>query len=155
MFDTLVFVDFNLSLKESLDSALKPKDGNPWCLPLDYDLSLPPLVDGVSDIMNVHYRAQILEVSEVSDEDQVIEMELIMDLTWLESRMVVDVESLAWNENGLGEAGAVEESITLAGSIWLPDTAILGLKHIHSMAVTRKVGGITVYRNKTVTYSKK
>ena len=108
-----------------------------------------------TDIMNVDYRVGILEVSEISDVHQFIEMEMMLDLTWLESRMVVDAEAEDWEENGLGEAGALEESITLAESLWLPDTQILMLKKIQSMAVTRKVGGFIVYRNKTVTYSKK
>ena len=141
--------------KESEGLAPKPKDGSPWCLPEDYDLAFPPLVDGNTDVMNIHYQTGILEVSEVSDEHQVIQMELVLDLTWVESRIVVDAESSAWEANGLGEAGVLEESIALAESIWLPDTEILGLRHILSMAVTRKVGGITVHRNKTVTHSKK
>ena len=61
----------------------------------------------------------------------------------------------AWEENGLGEAGGLEESIALAASLWLPDTQILGLKMIHSMKVARTVGGLSVFRNKTVTLSKK
>ena len=141
--------------KESEGLAPKPKDGSPWCLPVDYDLAFPPLVDGNTDVMNIHYQTGILEVSEVSDEHQVIQMELVLDLTWVESRMVVAAESSAWEANGLGEAGVLEESIALAENIWLPDTEILGLRHILSMAVTRKVGGITVHRNKTVTHSKK
>ena len=142
-----------LCIKESADP--KPKEGSPWCLTEDYDLSLPPLVNSDTDIMNVDYRVGILEVSEISDVHQFIEMEMMLDLTWLESRMVVDAEAEDWEENGLGEAGALEESITLAESLWLPDTQILMLKKIQSMAVTRKVGGFIVYRNKTVTYSKK
>ena len=70
-----------------------PKDGSPWCLPEDYDLSIPPLVNGDTDAINIHYRLWILEVSEVSDEHQVIEMEVVLDLTWLEKRMVVDAGS--------------------------------------------------------------
>ena len=62
----------------------KPKEGSPWCLPEDYDLSLPPLVNSDTDIMNVDYRVGILEVSEVSDVHQFIEMELMLDLTWLD-----------------------------------------------------------------------
>ena len=112
-------------------------------------------MNGNTDIMNVHYKVGMLEVSEVSDKHQLIQMELLLDLTWVESRMVVDAESSAWEANGLGEAGVLEESIALAESIWLPDTEILGLRHILSMAVTRKVGGITVHKNKTVTQSKK
>ena len=112
-------------------------------------------MDGNTDIMNIHYKAGILEVSEVSDKHQIIQMEMMLDLTWVETRMVVDTESSAWEENGLGKAGVLEESITLAESIWLPDTEILRLRHILSMAVTRKVGGFTLHRNKTVTYSKK
>ena len=113
------------------------------------------MVDSDTDSMNVDYKAGILEVSEVSNEHQVIEIELMLDLTWVESRMVVDPLEEDWDENGLGEAGALEESITLAENIWLPDTEILGLKKVLSLAVTRKVGGMTVYKNKTVTFSKK
>ena len=144
---------FYICIKESL--APKPKEGSPWCLPEDYDPSLPPLVDSDTDSMNVDYKAGILEVSEVSNEHQVIEIELMLALTWVESRMVVDPEEEEWEKNGLGDAGALEESITLAENIWLPDTQILGLKKVLSMAVTRKVGGMTVYKNKTITYSKK
>ena len=64
--------------------------------------------------------------------------------------MVVSDSSDYW-----GPSEKIQESISLADNLWLPDIEIWNLKNVESLEVLRSVGGVVIYKNKTIMYSKK
>ena len=47
------------------------------------------------------------------------------------------------------------EDVSLIDQLWLPTLEIMGLKAVESHKVTNKMGGLSINRNKTVTYDRK
>ena len=47
------------------------------------------------------------------------------------------------------------EDVSLIEEVWLPTLEIMGLKAVESYKVTNKMGGLSINRNKTLTYDRK
>ena len=75
--------------------------------------------------------------------------ELYFDLTWKESRLLINETSPEWIEGG----DTVMGSTNFVKDMWLPDIQILNLKQFQKRKIVTDVAGLIIFKNKNVLYT--
>ncbi|CAB4066050.1 unnamed protein product [Lepeophtheirus salmonis] len=104
---------------------------NPFCLPSNYNKDVVPPTEGP---LNVHVDIWVFEVSKIDDISLSMTFELYFDLTWNESRFLIDESSSKW-----GEDGSIMGSTNYINGMWLPDVQILNLKQFQKRQIVTDV----------------
>ena len=74
--------------------------------------------------------------------------ELYFDLTWNESRMLINESAPEWEFDG-----SVMGSTNFINSMWLPDIQILNLKQFQKRQIVTDVAGLIIFKDKNVLYT--
>ena len=74
--------------------------------------------------------------------------ELYFDLTWNESRMLINESATEWEFDG-----SVMGSTNFINSMWLPDIQILNLKQFQKRQIVTDVAGLIIFKDKNVLYT--
>ena len=88
-------------------------------------------------------------MSKIDDISLCMTFELYFDLTWTESRLIINESSPEWDA---GE-GTVMGSINFIKSMWLPDIQIQNLKNFQLRSIVTDVAGLIIFKNKKVLYT--
>ena len=73
--------------------------------------------------------------------------ELYFDLTWNESRLVINETSPEWGPEG------VMGSTNFVQNLWLPDIQILNLKQFQKRNIVTDVAGLIIFKDRSVLYT--
>ena len=73
--------------------------------------------------------------------------ELYFDLTWKETRLIIDDDSPEWGPEG------VMGSTNFVQSMWLPDIQILNLKQFQKRNIVTDVAGLIIFKDRSVLYT--
>ena len=117
----------------------------PFCMPNDYNKDLVPPTEGP---LQINVDIWVFEVSKIDDIALAMTFELYFDLTWNESRLVMNESSDKW-----GPDGTVMGSTNFIKSMWLPDIQILNLKQFQKRQIVTDVAGLIIFKNKSVLYT--
>ncbi len=142
---------------------------SPYCLPNDYNKDIVPETEGPLHV-NVgktkpladHIAGPqpcscsfisfsdifVFEVSRIDDIALTMTFELYFDLTWNESRFLINDSSPEWTVDG-----TVMGSTNFVKDLWLPDIQILNLKQFQKRQIVTDVAGLIIFRNKSVLYT--
>ena len=74
--------------------------------------------------------------------------ELYFDLTWNESRLLINESSPEWVPSD-----SVMGSTNFIKSLWLPDIQILNLKQFQKRNIVTDVAGLIIFKDKSVLYT--
>ena len=74
--------------------------------------------------------------------------ELYFDLTWNESRMLINESATEWEVDD-----SVMGSTNFIKSLWLPDIQILNLKQFQKRQIVTDVAGLIIFKDKKVLYT--
>jgi hypothetical protein len=74
--------------------------------------------------------------------------ELYFDLTWNESRLLINESAPEWVVDG-----TVMGSNNFIQTMWLPDIQILNLKQFKTRKIVTDVAGLIIFKNKSVLYT--
>ena len=89
------------------------------------------------------------QVSRINDIALSMTFELYFDLTWKESRLLINETSPEWIEGG----DTVMGSTNFVKDMWLPDIQILNLKQFQKRKIVTDVAGLIIFKNKNVLYT--
>jgi hypothetical protein len=89
---------------------------SPFCLPNDYNKDIVPATEGP---LHINVDIWVFEVSRIDDIQLSMTFELYFDLTWNESRLVINETSPDW-----GPDGSFMGSTNFIKSLWLPDIQV-------------------------------
>ena len=96
-----------------------------------------------------HYNILLqLQVSKIDDIALSMTFELYFDLTWTESRLLINESAPEWEFDG-----SVMGSTNFVKSMWLPDIQILNLKQFQKRRIVTDVAGLIIFKNKSVLYT--
>ena len=87
------------------------------------------------------------QVSRIDDIALSMTFELYFDLTWKETRLIVEEESPEWGPEG------VMGSTNFVSSMWLPDIQILNLKQFQKRNIVTDVAGLIIFKDRRVLYT--
>jgi hypothetical protein len=87
-------------------------------------------------------------VSRIDDISLSMTFELYFDLTWSESRMLINESATEWEVDD-----SVMGSTNFIKSLWLPDIQILNLKQFQKRQIVTDVAGLIIFKNKKVLYT--
>ena len=88
-------------------------------------------------------------MSRINDIALSMTFELYFDLTWKESRLLINETSPEWIEGG----DTVMGSTNFVKDMWLPDIQILNLKQFQKRKIVTDVAGLIIFKNKNVLYT--
>jgi len=88
-------------------------------------------------------------VSKIDDISLSMTFELYFDMTWTESRLIINESSPEWEAGG----GTVMGSINFIKSMWLPDIQIQNLKNFQLRSIVTDVAGLIIFKDKKVLYT--
>jgi len=118
---------------------------NPFCIPLDYNKDLIPPTEGP---LEVFVDIFIFEVSKINDIELTMTFELYFDLSWTESRFLINESSTKW-----GEDGSFMGSTNFVSSLWLPDIQIFKCKQFKKRQIVTDVAGLILFNTKQLLYT--
>ena len=87
-------------------------------------------------------------MSKIDDIALSMTFELYFDLTWTESRLLINESAPEWEFDG-----SVMGSTNFVKSMWLPDIQILNLKQFQKRRIVTDVAGLIIFKNKSVLYT--
>eukprot|EP00093_Oithona_nana_P012399 12399.XXX_323856_316976_1 [CDS] Oithona nana genome sequencing. len=119
---------------------------SPFCFPDDYNMDIVPASDGP---LHVNVDIFVFEVSKIDDISLSMTFELYFDMTWTESRLIINESSPEWEAGG----GTVMGSINFIKSMWLPDIQIQNLKNFQLRSIVTDVAGLIIFKDKKVLYT--
>ena len=118
---------------------------SPYCLPDDYNKDIVPPTGG--EPLHINVDIWVFEVSKIDDIALAMTFELYFDLTWKETRLIINETSEEW-----GPAG-VMGSTNFVQSMWLPDIQILNLKQFQKRNIVTDVAGLIIFEDRRVLYT--
>jgi len=118
---------------------------NPFCFPPDYNKDLIPPQNGS---LHVHVETFIFEISKIDDQALTMTFELYLDLTWQESRIIVNESHPAWEPTG-----SFMGSTNFVPQLWLPDIQIYKCKQFQLRQIVTDVAGLIIFKNKDILYT--
>jgi len=118
---------------------------NPFCFPPDYNKDLIP---PQNDSLHVHVETFIFEISKIDDLALTMTFELYLDLTWQESRIIINDTHPAW-----GPSGSFMGSTNFVPQMWLPDIQIYKCKQFLLRSIVTDVAGLIIFKNKNILYT--
>ncbi len=86
-------------------------------------------------------------MSRIDDIQLTMTFELYFDLTWKETRLIIEDDSPEWGPEG------VMGSTNFVGSMWLPDIQILNLKQFQKRNIVTDVAGLIIFKDRRVLYT--
>ena len=95
------------------------------------------------------YLIALSQVSKIDDISLSMTFELYFDMTWTESRLIINESSPEWEAGG----GTVMGSINFIKSMWLPDIQIQNLKNFQLRSIVTDVAGLIIFKDKKVLYT--
>lgn len=138
--------------------------GSPYCLPFDYNLDIIPPTEGPLNVnvdifvFEVNYWGPhsgpkftpfcLIQVSKIDDISLSMTFELYFDLTWNESRLLINESAPEWETDG-----SVMGSTNYVKSLWLPDIQIYNIKQFQTRAIVTDVAGLIIFKNKNILYT--
>ena len=87
-------------------------------------------------------------MSRIDDIALAMTFELYFDLTWNESRLLINESAPEWDFDK-----SVMGSTNFIKSMWLPDIQILNLKQFQKRQIVTDVAGLIIFKNKSVLYT--
>ena len=87
-------------------------------------------------------------MSKIDDIALSMTFELYFDLTWTESRLIINDSAPEWAPDG-----SVMGSTNFVKSMWLPDIQILNLKQFQKRQIVTDVAGLIIHKNRLVLYT--
>jgi len=125
-----------------------------WCLPKTYNMEKPPFVVlADTQRLNLAFRFDIREISEIDDRKQYLSVPMYFSVAWLESRLWINETATAWDETVTGPQNEVTEDVHVMEEIWIPDLEIYGLEDFGSKKVLKEMSGLRIKKNKTLEYN--
>jgi len=118
---------------------------NPFCFPPDYNKDLIP---PQNDSLHVHVETFIFEISKIDDLALTMTFELYLDLTWQESRLIINDTHPAWEPSG-----SFMGSTNFVPQMWLPDIQIYKCKQFLLRSIVTDVAGLIIFKNKNILYT--
>ena len=100
----------------------------------------------------LYYTLYLIALSQVSKIDDIslsMTFELYFDMTWTESRLIINETSPEWEAGD----GTVMGSINFIKSMWLPDIQIQNLKNFQLRSIVTDVAGLIIFKDKKVLYT--
>lgn len=143
-----LFVLLLLLYKTSGDFPMCTADNmgdNPFCFPPDYNKDLIP---PQNESLQVNVETFIFEISKIDDISLTMTFELYLDLTWRETRIIINDTHPAW-----GASDAVMGSTNFIPHMWLPDIQIYKCKQFLLRQIVTDVAGLIIFKNKNVLYT--
>ena len=86
-------------------------------------------------------------MSKIDDIALSMTFELYFDLTWKETRLVLNETSPEWSPDG------VMGSTNFIQNMWLPDIQILNLKQFQKRNIVTDVAGLIIFEDRRVLYT--
>ena len=124
-----------------------------WCLPKTYNMEKPPFVVTDTHRLNLAFRFDIREISEIDDRGQYLSIPMYFNVAWLENRLWINQSAIAWDETVTGPQNEVTEDVHVMEEIWIPDLEIYGLEKFGSKKVLKEMSGLRIKRDKTIEYN--
>lgn len=87
-------------------------------------------------------------MSKIDDISLSMTFELYFDLTWNESRLLINESAPEWETDG-----SVMGSTNYVKSLWLPDIQIYNIKQFQTRAIVTDVAGLIIFKNKNILYT--
>ena len=134
----------NLMCKNGNDSDILP-----FCIRDDYKKNLPPVID--EKPLDVSIIVMFDDIVEINDESYEVTFNVVLEISWIEPRLVVLNNSTNWN-GGSSHIKSTSQSPKLLEYIWKPDIDIPNLKKFHIKKVFDRQGQINIYNNKRISY---
>jgi len=98
--------------------------------------------------LHVHVETFIFEISKIDDLALTMTFELYLDLTWQESRIIINDTHPAW-----GPSGSFMGSTNFVPQMWLPDIQIYKCKQFLLRSIVTDVAGLIIFKNKNILYT--
>ena len=150
----LHFISLIISVPGTTVSNLMCQNGNdthilPFCILDDYDKNLPPVINDKP--LEVSIIVMFDDIVEINDENYEVTFNVVLEISWVEPRLVILSNSTNWNGGSL-DTKSTSQSSELLKYIWKPDIDIPNLKKFHIKKVFEKQGQINIYKNKRISY---
>ena len=121
----------------------------PFCILDSYEKNLPPVINDKP--LEVSIIVMFDDIVEINDENYEVTFNVVLEISWVEPRLVILNASKNWNDVSL-DTKSTSQSPKLLEYIWKPDIDIPNLKKFHIKKVFDRQGQINIYNNKRISY---